>query len=121
MKNYSYKEYGNQLRFSYCPICKKEGKNPDFSFNKETRQFFCHREGRYGRLSDLKNQDKDFYNFLNKMLKGGNREERRKVAKNPVNLKNIIIERGSYFLNQQWRDYLKTRGIGEKYLDKLFR
>ena len=43
-KEYTFKVYGNQLRFDYCPICKR-GKNPDFSFNKEIKQFYCHREG----------------------------------------------------------------------------
>lgn len=124
MKIYKYKEYGNQLRFDYCPICKKEGKNPDFSFNREIRQFYCHRKGKYGSFLDLKEYDKDFYNFLKEVLFGSKKEKVERGNKNKdevINLNEVLISRGDCFLNQQWRDYLKSRGIGEKYLNKLFR
>lgn len=124
MKIYKYKEYGNQLRFDYCPICKKEGKNPDFSFNREIRQFYCHRKGKYGSFLDLKEYDKDFYNFLKEVLFGSKKEKVERGNKNKdevINLNEVLISRGNCFLNQQWRDYLKSRGIGEKYLNKLFR
>lgn len=116
-KQYTYKVYGNQLRFDYCPICKKEGKNPDFSFNRKIGQFYCHREGRHGNLLDLKKQDRDFYDFLKEVLTVGEKGESKKTP----NLNEVLIKRGNFLLNQQWRDYLKSRGIGEKYLDKLFR
>ena len=34
-KTYKFKEYGDQLRFDYCPVCKSEGDNPDFTLNKK--------------------------------------------------------------------------------------
>ena len=123
-KEYTFKVYGNQMRFDYCPICKREGKNPDFSFNREIKQFYCHREGRYGNLSDLKKCDRDFYNFLKLVLSGNEKEmvERsNKIKDEAVNLNEVFLSRGNCLLNQEWRDYLKSRGIGEEHLDRLFR
>lgn len=123
-KEYTFKVYGNQLRFDYCPICKREGKNPDFSFNKEIKQFYCHREGRYGDLLDLKKHDRDFYNFLKLVLSGNEKvkvERSNKIKDEAVNLNEVFLSRGNCLLNQEWRDYLKSRGIGEEHLDRLFR
>ena len=47
MKNYSYKQYGDELRFDFCPICNKEKKeNPCFSVNIKTGNYICHTTGK---------------------------------------------------------------------------
>lgn len=116
-KAYKFKEYGDQLRFDYCPVCKSEGDNPDFTLNKKTGDFYCHREGKGGKFHQLREYDEDFYNFAKTIIKIGSK----KKTTPKVNLDEAMRKRGSYFLNKEWIGYLKGRGIGEKYLKNLFR
>ena len=60
MEKYKYKRYGDELRFNYCPICKKErAGNPDFTINILKGVYFCHSTGESGTLEQLK-KDYDF-------------------------------------------------------------
>ena len=51
---YKFKQYGNELRFNYCPICGKEKDNPDFTINIKTQKYFCHTTGQGGTLEQYK-------------------------------------------------------------------
>lgn len=65
-----YKRYGNELRFDYCPICKKESSdNPHFSINLETKQYYCHSTGRGGSIEELEDFDVDLENISIKKKK----------------------------------------------------
>lgn len=116
-KIYKFKDYGDQLRFDYCPICKSEGDNPDFTLNRKTGDFYCHREGKGGKLYQLKEYDEDFYNFAKKILKIN--VKKKNAPK--VDLDEVVRKRGSNFLTKEWVEYLKGRGIGENWLKNLFR
>ena len=67
-KAYKFKEYGDQLRFDYCPVCKSEGDNPDF-LKQKTGDFYSHREGKGGKFHQLREYDEDFYNFAKTIIK----------------------------------------------------
>ena len=75
-------------------------------------------------LLELKKHDRDFYNFLKVVLSGNEKvkvERSNKIKDEAVNLNEVFLSRGNCLLNQEWRDYLKSRGIGEEHLDRLFR
>lgn len=128
-KEYEFKDYGEQLRFKYCPICKSDKDNPDFSLNWRSGIYYCHRTGQGGHLKELKSIDKDFYNFVIQILRDYKREEKslKIESKNSdkttikANFDKLITSRSTKLLDSEWREYLNSRKIGEKYLDRLFR
>ncbi|MDK4481931.1 toprim domain-containing protein [Fusobacterium necrophorum] len=107
-----YKRYGNELRFDYCPICKKESSdNPHFSINLETKQYYCHSTGRGGSIEELEDFDVDLENISIK------KEKKIQAA----NFDSIMKSRADKHLGEDWLTYLKGRGISEKGLDRLVR
>lgn len=49
-----YKKYGHELRFNYCPICKKHKKeNPCFTINEKKGFYTCHSTGESGHINQL--------------------------------------------------------------------
>ena len=59
MSNYNYKQYGDELRFEFCPICNEIKTNPDFTVNIKTGEYYCHSSGKGGNIKDLDNFDFD--------------------------------------------------------------
>ncbi len=107
-----YKRYGNELRFDYCPICKKESSdNPHFSINLETKQYYCHSTGRGGSIEELEDFDVDLENISIK------KEKKIQAA----NFDSIMKSRADKHLGEDWLTYLKGRGISEKGLGRLVR
>lgn len=107
-----YKRYGNELRFDYCPICKKESSdNPHFSINLETKQYYCHSTGRGGSIEELEDFDVDLENISIK------KEKKIQAA----NFDSIMKSRADKHLGEDWITYLKGRGISEKGLGRLVR
>lgn len=125
-KEYEFKDYGEQLRFKYCPICQIDSDNPDFSLNCKSKTYYCHRTGTGGKVKDLRYIDRDFYNFVIKILNETQKplkinkksDDNREIKQN---FDKIVTSRGAKPLNAEWREYLSNRKIGEKHLDKLFR
>ncbi|CAL7915991.1 toprim domain-containing protein [Fusobacterium necrophorum] len=107
-----YKRYGNELRFDYCPICKKESSdNPHFSINLETKQYYCHSTGKGGSIEELEDFDVDLENISIK------KEKKIQAA----NFDSIMKSRADKHLGEDWLTYLKGRGISEKGLGRLVR
>ncbi|KDE72962.1 DNA primase, partial [Fusobacterium necrophorum BFTR-2] len=107
-----YKRYGNELRFGYCPICKKESSdNPHFSINLETKQYYCHSTGKGGSIEELEDFDVDLENISIK------KEKKIQAA----NFDSIMKSRADKHLGEDWLTYLKGRGISEKGLGRLVR
>lgn len=106
-----YKQYGDELRFNYCPICNKEKDNPDFSVNINTGEYYCHTTGQGGNISELENFDFDLKNI--KPVK--------KEPKSNKNFNELMKSRASCHLGDDWLNYLKGRGISEKGLRRLCR
>lgn len=106
-----YKQYGDELRFNYCPICNKEKDNPDFSVNINTGEYYCHTTGQGGNISELENFDFDLKNI--KPVK--------KEPKSNKNFNELMKLRASCHLGDDWLNYLKGRGISEKGLGRLCR
>lgn len=107
-----YKRYGNELRFDYCPICKKESSdNPHFSINLETKQYYCHSTGRGGSIEELEDFDVDLENISIK------KEKKIQAA----NFDSIMKSKADKHLGEDWLTYLKGRGISEKGLGRLVR
>lgn len=107
-----YKRYGNELRFDYCPICKKESSdNPHFSINLETKQYYCHSTGRGGSIEELEDFDVDLENISIK--------KKKKIQ--AANFDSIMKSRADKHLGEDWLTYLKGRGISEKGLGRLVR
>lgn len=107
-----YKRYGNELRFDYCPICKKESSdNPHFSINLETKQYYCHSTGKGGSIEELEDFDVNLENISIK------KEKKIQAA----NFDSIMKSRADKHLGEDWLTYLKGRGISEKGLGRLVR
>lgn len=106
-----YKQYGDELRFNYCPICNKEKDNPDFSVKISTGEYYCHTTGQGGNISELENFDFDLKNI--KPVK--------KEPKSNKNFNELMKLRASCHLGDDWLNYLKGRGISEKGLGRLCR
>lgn len=115
MEKYKYKRYGDELRFNYCPICKKErAGNPDFTINILKGVYFCHSTGESGTLEQLK-KDYDFdFN-----LRDIHPQEKEHKPKKDFN--KIFEQYADKHLNTEWLEYLSSRGISPKYLNKFCR
>ena len=110
MNKYNFKQYGDELRFDYCPICKEFKSNPDFSVKIETGEYYCHSTGTGGNIAELEDFDFDLKN-INVTSK----------PRKKVDLNKIMEARASYHLGDDWLSYLKGRGISEKGLGRLCR
>ncbi len=106
-----YKQYGDELRFNYCPICNKEKDNPDFSVNIATGEYYCHTTGQGGNISELENFDFDLKNI----------KPAKKEPKKSKNFDELMKSRAGCHLGDDWLSYLKGRGISEKGLGRLCR
>lgn len=115
MEKYKYKRYGDELRFNYCPICKKErAGNPDFTINILKGVYFCHSTGESGTLEQLK-KDYDF-DFNLRDIPTQEKEHKPKKDFNK-----IFEQYADKHLNTEWLEYLSSRGISLKYLNKFCR
>lgn len=115
MEKYKYKRYGDELRFNYCPICKKErAGNPDFTINILKGVYFCHSTGESGTLEQLK-KDYDF-DFNLRDIPTQEKEHKPKKDFNK-----IFEQYADKHLNTEWLEYLSSRGISPKYLNKFCR
>lgn len=111
MDKYRYKEYGEELRFFYCPICDTyDEANPDFSVNKVTGKYMCHRSGKGGDIKNIKG-----WNFSLSNLKVYKKKE------NKINFSDFVKARAGHHLGNDWLYYLKGRGISDRYLGRLCR
>ena len=111
MKNYSYKQYGDELRFDFCPICNKEKKeNPCFSVNIKTGNYICHTTGKGGNIKDL-----DDFEFKLPEIK------EKKPRKKDIDFSELFKKRADHHLGGDWLSYLKGRGISEKSLNRFCR
>ena len=113
MSNYNYKQYGDELRFEFCPICNEVKSNPDFTVNIKTGEYYCHSSGKGGNIKDLDNFDFD----LNNITPNEKSERKKKI----VNFDELMVSRASCHLGDDWLSYLKGRGISEKYLGQMCR
>lgn len=111
MKNYSYKQYGDELRFDFCPICNKEKKeNPCFSVNIKTGNYICHTTGKGGNIKDL-----DDFEFKLPEIK------EKKPRKKDIDFSELFKKRADCHLGDDWLSYLKGRSISEKGLNRFCR
>ena len=119
MIKYKFKQYGNELRFNYCPICGKEKDNPDFTINIKTQKYFCHTTGQGGTLEQL---EKD-YNFdLNNIEEINPQELEEREPQPKKDFTEFFKNQIQNHLEQDWIDYLKGRGITNiDNINKLFR
>ena len=58
-----FKQYGDELRFVYCPICGREKDNPDFAVNIKTGQYYCHSTGKGGNIKEIEDFDINLLNI----------------------------------------------------------
>ena len=115
MEKYKYKRYGDELRFNYCPICKKErAGNPDFTINILKGVYFCHSTGESGTLEQLK-KDYDFDFNLRDI------PTQKKEHKPKKDFNKIFEQYADKHLNTEWLEYLESRGITPKYLKQFCR
>lgn len=105
-----YKQYGDELRFNYCPICNKEKDNPDFSVNISTGEYYCHTTGQGGNIKDLEDFDFDLKNIKPVTTTKQNKD-----------FNELMKQRAAHHLGDDWLSYLKGRGISEKGLGRLCR
>lgn len=99
-------KYGEEIRYSYCPICKKENKqNPHFSINTRTGKYYCFVTGKGGEAKDL-----------------GIVIEAGEVNETPASITNFTetFLNNANPINSEWLEYLKSRGIN-KSVSKLCR
>ncbi len=113
MSNYNYKQYGDELRFEFCPICNEVKTNPDFTVNIKTGEYYCHSSGKGGNIKDLDNFDFDLNNITP--------NEKSEKKKKTVNFDELMKSRAGCHLGDDWLSYLKGRGISEKYLGQMCR
>lgn len=117
---YNFKIYGKHLRFEYCPICQKiKLTNPCFDINLENNTYYCHSQGKGGKVEDLKKLGFDFDVRKYKEYKLTKRNN--KNLKLNVDFNNLMLERKNKFLGDDWIKYLKGRGISNKHLEKFVR
>ena len=115
MEKYKFKRYGDELRFNYCPICKKErAGNPDFTINILKGVYFCHSTGESGTLEQLK-KDYDFDFNLRDI------PTQKKEHKPKKDFNKIFEQYADKHLNTEWLEYLESRCISQKYLNKFCR
>lgn len=115
MEKYKFKQYGDELRFNYCPICKKESDtNPHFTIDVLKGVYYCHVTGEGGDIRNLK-KDYDFDFNLRDIKPQKKKNTPRK------DFKEIIEQYRDKHLNSEWLDYLSSRGISQKYLSRFCR
>ena len=107
----NFKQNGKELRFKYCPICKKEKDNPCFSVNIENGNYYCFSTGQGGNIKEIKDFDFDLKNITVP------KQDRRKRT----DFTELFLNRATHKLNDEWRKYLEKRGISEKFLDTFCR
>lgn len=107
----NFRQNGKELRFKYCPICKKEKDNPCFSVNIENGNYYCFSTGQGGNIKEIEDFDFDLKNITVP------KQDRRKRA----DFTELFLNRAPHKLNDEWRKYLEKRGISQKYLDKFCR
>lgn len=107
----NFKQNGKELRFKYCPICKKEKDNPCFSVNIENGNYYCFSTGQGGNIKEIEDFDFDLKNITVP------KHDRRKKA----DFTELFLNRATHKLNDEWRKYLEKRGISEKFLDTFCR
>ena len=103
----NFKQNGKELRFKYCPICKKEKDNPCFSVNIENGNYYCFSTGQGGNIKEIKDFDFDLKNITVP------KQDRRKKA----DFTELFLNRATHKLNDEWRKYLEKRGVSGKFLD----
>lgn len=103
----NFKQNGKELRFKYCPICKKEKDNPCFSVNIENGNYYCFSTGQGGNVKEIKDFDFDLKNITVP------KQDRRKKA----DFTELFLNRATHKLNDEWRKYLEKRGVSRKFLD----
>lgn len=108
----NYKQYGNELRFNYCPICKKEKTNPDFTVNITTGEYYCHSTGQGGNISEIEDFDRNLLKDIKVV------EISKKEIKDFTEFFKSQIQN---HLGDDWIEYLKSRGISSKYLNTFCR
>lgn len=114
MEKYNrFKQYGNELRFNYCPICNKEKENPDFTVNIDTGQYYCHTTGKGGNVKDLSD-------FDTSILKNVDTQKTKK-DKPKKDFNKIFEQYADKHLNTEWLEYLESRCISQKHLNKFCR
>ncbi len=99
-------KYGEEIRYSYCPICKKESKdNPHFSVNTKTGKYYCFVTGEGGNAKDL-----------------GFEVEASVEAPLPktTDFTEKFLDTAKP-LDKEWLEYLKGRGISDKWLTRFCR
>ncbi len=97
------KNYGDEIRLDYCPVCQKEKKdNPCFSVNAKTGLYMCHSSNKSGHISEFPDLKKELnINFEdNKAIK---------KEKEIYDFKELVLS--SKPLNDKWYEYLKSRRI----------
>lgn len=107
----NFKQNGKELRFKYCPICKKEKDNPCFSVNIENGNYYCFSTGQGGNIKEIEDFDFDLKNITIP------KQDKRKKK----DFTELFIGRINHKLNDEWIKYLEKRGISQKYLDKFCR
>ena len=103
----NFRQNGKELRFKYCPICKKEKDNPCFSVNIENGNYYCFSTGQGGNVKEIKDFDFDLKNITVP------KQDRRKKA----DFTELFLNRATHKLNDEWRKYLEKRGVSRKFLD----
>lgn len=94
----NFKIYGDYARFNYCPICKREKSNPDFSVNLKTGQYYCFSTGKSGNIKEFEDFDIEHIKIF-KPVKEQDIKDFKEVIYNTKPL------------NDEWLKYLKSRGI----------
>ena len=107
MSRYKYRQYGNELRFNYCPICGKEKENPDFTINIKTQKYYCFATGKGGTLEQLKKE----YNFDITNIEKIDPQELEEREQKPIKNFNEFFINSQKDFNNEWLEYLKNRGI----------
>lgn len=101
------KRFSNEIRTSYCPICKKEsGDNPHFSINLNKKKYFCHVSGQGGNVEELEEEFREKIDLEN--------IEVLEEEKNDIDFFEVYSRYLDKHLNEGWEFYLKGRGISLK-------
>lgn len=106
-----FKQYGDELRFVYCPICGREKDNPDFAVNIKTGQYYCHSTGKGGNIKEIEDFDINLLNI----------KEVPMPKKEIKNFTDFFVGQIQNHLGNDWLEYLKSRGISGKYLNTFCR
>ena len=106
-----FKQYGDELRFVYCPICGREKDNPDFAVNIKTGQYYCHSSGKGGNIKEIEDFDINLLNIKDVPM----------PKKEIKNFTDFFVGQIQNHLGNDWLEYLKSRGISGKYLNTFCR